>query len=101
VVPNRHGVAVVPAGNLDLSSAHDVSDAVIELWTAGFGEVVIDLRRTELIDSVGLRTLLTLRNDAKRNRRGLALIRPGSGAARVFDLTATRGLFDWRDESSV
>jgi anti-anti-sigma factor len=101
IVPNRHEVAVVPAGNLDLPSADDVSEAVVELWTAGFHEVVLDLRQVELIDSAGLRTLLSLRNHAKRNRRGLALVRPRSAAARIFELTATRGLFDWHDRSWV
>ena len=53
---------------------------------------------SELLDSTGLRVLLSLRNDAKRDGHSLVLI-PGSPAVqRVFALTATRTLFDWRED---
>jgi len=88
VVPNRSEVVVVPVGELELVTAPSLDSEVRELRRSGFNRVVIDLRAVEFMDSVGLRVLLSLRNDAKRD---------GHRLTRVFALTATRSLFDWRD----
>ena len=96
VVPDRSEVAVVPDGELDLASASALTDAVRELRDAGFDRIVIDLREIEFIDSTGLGVLLSLRNDAKRDGHALMLVPGPRAVQRIFDLTATRGLFDWR-----
>jgi anti-anti-sigma factor len=55
----------------------------------------VDLRGVGFLDATALRTLLVLRNDARRARRALVLV-PGSPTVqRVFTLTRTGGLFDW------
>lgn len=97
VVPNRDEVAVVPVGDLDMTTADEVEDAVAELTSVGFDRILIDLRQVELIDSAGLRMLLSLRHDAERRGRALALVEGGRGARRIFELTRTRGLFEWRE----
>ena len=97
VVPNRDEVAVVPSGELDLASVDELERAVGELRSAGFQSIVIDLRGIDFIDSTGLRVLITLRNDAKRRGHALALVSPPPTASRIFDITGTRGLFDWQD----
>ncbi len=96
VVPDRDEVAVVPVGELDMLSVAELEDAVRELKDAGFESIVIDLHGIEFIDSTGLRILISLRNDAKRNGHTLTLIPAGQAASRIFDITGTRGLFDWR-----
>jgi anti-anti-sigma factor len=97
VVPNRREADVVPTGELDLATASSVDREVRALRGAGFDRVVLDLRRLTFIDSTGLRTLLSLRNDAKRDGHTLALVPGRPEVQRVFELTATRGLFDWRN----
>jgi anti-sigma B factor antagonist len=97
VVPDRREVAVVPAGELDLSCADRLHDEVTALRAAGFDQILVDLRRVTFLDSSGLRILLTLHNDAKRNRYTLKLVPGPREVQRVFELTGTRGLFDWRD----
>ena len=97
VVPDRDEVAVVVSGELDLASVDQLERAVGELRVAGFGSIVVDLRNVDFIDSTGLSTLITLRNDAKRNGHALTLCPPGPAASRIFDITRTRGLFDWRE----
>ena len=67
VVPRRSEIAVVPGGDLDLACADALEDEVRELRRSGFERVVIDLRGVEFMDSTGLRVLLSLRNDAKRD----------------------------------
>ena len=98
VVPDRSEIVVVPASDLDASSADSLDGEMRELPRLGFDRVVIDLRGVGFVDSMGLRVLLSLRNDAKRDGHSLVLI-PGSPAVqRVFALTATRTLFDWRED---
>lgn len=97
VVPDRREVIVVPEGELDLASADQLDREVRELRGVGFEEIVVDLRRVEFLDSAGLRLLLSLRDDAERGGHGLKLVRGPACVQRVFELTATGGLFDWRD----
>jgi anti-anti-sigma factor len=95
-VRNRVDVAVVAVGELDLVSAERFGEEVRDVMAAGFAEIVLDLGQVDFIDSTGLRVLLSLRNDAKRNQRTLTLVPPTPAARRMFEITGTRGLFDWR-----
>ncbi len=96
VVPDRDEVGVVMTGDLDVASADALDRKVRELQGSGFEQIVIDLRGVEFMDSAGLRVLLSLRNDAARAQHRLTLVSGPPAVQRVFDLTATRGLFDWR-----
>jgi anti-anti-sigma factor len=97
VVPDRDEVAVVAVGELDLASVDELERAVAELRLAGFASIVLDLHQVEFIDSTGLRMLITLRNEAERNGSSLSVVAPPPTTGRIFDITGTRGLFDWRD----
>ena len=96
VVPDRTEVAVVPVGELDLATVDDLRDTVDDLRRSGWDSILIDLRGVDFIDSTGLRLLLNLRNDADGDGHRLSLMAPEQSAARIFDITRTRGLFDWR-----
>jgi anti-sigma B factor antagonist len=89
-------VALVVVGELDLASADKLGQAVAEVHAAGFTDIALDLRGADFIDSTGLRMLLGLRNDAKRDEHALTLVPPAPTVRRIFALTGTRGLFDWR-----
>lgn len=97
VLPDRQEVAVVPHGDLDAASADALQHEVRELRSSGFDRIVLDLRHVTFIDSVGLRRLLSLRNDALRDGYGLKLVPGPPDVQRIFEVTVTRSLFDWRD----
>ena len=97
VVPDRQEVAVVPAGELDLMSAGELEREVAGLYERGFDRVVVDLRSVSFMDSSGLGTLVTLRNAARRQAHAFVLIPGGWPVERLFEVSGTRGLFDWRD----
>ena len=88
-------MTLVLVGELDMASVDEVDRLLRNSTTEGLQRLVIDLRAVEFIDSAGLRLLLSLRNDAKRNGHELTLMRPESEAGRIFVVTGTRGLFDW------
>jgi anti-sigma B factor antagonist len=94
-VPHRDEIIVVPAGELDLASVDLLQREIDELQTAGFANLVIDLRELTFMDSQGLRLLLVLRNAAKRDGQTLKLIAGSSDVQRLFVMTATGDLFDW------
>ncbi len=97
VVPDRSEVAVVPAGEVDMSCSGQLVDAVRELRDAGFDRIVVDLRRVDFLDSSALTGLLALRTEALRDGWTLKLVPGPPAAQRIFDVTDTRRLFDWRD----
>ena len=97
VVPDRSEVVVVPDGELDLATVGAIDAEVRALLTAGFGKIVVDLRRLSFMDSAGLRFLVSLRNDAARRDFTLKLVPGPREVQRIFEVTATRGLFAWRD----
>ncbi|MGH2918440.1 MAG: STAS domain-containing protein [Solirubrobacteraceae bacterium] len=96
VAPGDHEAVVTSTGELDLVSAPLLQREVQLLLRAGFDHVVLDLRHIEFMDSTGLQVLLSLRNSAQRDGQRLILVAGRNEVQRIFDITATRGLFDWR-----
>jgi len=95
---SEHEVALVVVGELDLASANRLEQEVAQLRAAGATKIALDLRQVDFIDSTGLRVLISLRNDAKRSAHDLTLVAPPAAVRRIFEITGTRGLFDWRSD---
>jgi len=63
-------------------------------WDPATVQLVFDLSRVRLLDSAGLGALVSLRNEADRAGRTVALIRPTNGAlARLFRLCGLHRAF--------
>jgi anti-sigma B factor antagonist len=58
VEPDGPAVRVRPVGELDLATVPLVDAELAELWSAGFTNIVLDLRAVRFLDSTGLRMLL-------------------------------------------
>lgn len=97
VVPDRAEVAVVPVGELDLATSDGLEHEIRDLRFAGFDRIVVDLRRVSFIDSTALRVLMVFRNDAKRDGHSFIVVPGPPSVQRIFEITGTRSLFDWRD----
>ena len=89
-------MTLVLVGELDLESADKLTHGVSELPLPEITEIVLDLRQVEFIDSSGLRALLAVRNEAMGNGHALTLVPPRLTARRVFEITGTWDLFEWR-----
>jgi anti-sigma B factor antagonist len=96
VVRKRGEVAVIPVGDVDLASAEILRHEVAKVRAGEFVQIVLDLTDVDFIDSTGLRVLLSIRDDLRRHDRALTLVAPGPTARRIFEITGTHGLFDWR-----
>jgi anti-sigma B factor antagonist len=89
VVPEREAVRVRPVGTLDMATAPLLESKLAELRTAGFRDLIVDLRGLDFMDSTGLR--LVLRWDAAARADGFQVgFVPGSPQIqRVFEVTGT------------
>ena len=96
VARDAESSAVSASGELDLGSVDELTSAVHRLWESGCRRVVVDLEGLEFIDSSGLRGLIQLREAAMRDGHRFALVRGRPPVQRIFDLTGTDVLFDWR-----
>ena len=47
------------AGELDIATAPDLEATILSLCVDGVGEIVLDLSKLELVDSAGLRAILS------------------------------------------
>ena len=91
----RDWAVITPFGELDLASAGRLEQEYLHAREAGLTQIALDLRQVDFIDATGLRVLLTLRNHAMRTGHALTITPPGPAARRIFEITGTRGLFDW------
>jgi anti-anti-sigma factor len=86
VQPERDVVHVVPVGELDLATVGALDGQLRELRDAGFGRLVLDLRRLEFIDLSGLRLILTFDRDARNNGHEFVVIPGPPAIQRLFEL---------------
>jgi anti-anti-sigma factor len=70
------------AGGLDLATAENFRDAVMEACGEGARVVILDLSDLEFMDSTGLHTILQL-----RDRVALSVVRASRGVRRMFEIT--------------
>jgi anti-anti-sigma factor len=81
------GVILQPHGDIDLATVGDLEDALRAAEVTGTGRIVIDLAAVSMLDSAGLRCLVSAYDRAVEADREL-VIRPGtSRIRRVFDVS--------------
>ena len=97
VVPERAAVRVCPAGDLDLATAPVLQGELAALRDAGFDRIILGLSALEFMDSTGLRLVLALDAEARRDGFTLSLVRGSAAVQRVFELTGTAGALPFVD----
>lgn len=82
-------------GELDLTGAEPVDDAVAEALAAGASEILLDLTGTTFIDSAGVGALLSAQRLTDRGGATFRLISPpGSEGRLVIDLAGLAKLLN-------
>jgi anti-anti-sigma factor len=96
--PERSAVRVRPVGSLDMATVPVLRAQIDELREAGFRRLTLDLSKLDFMDSTGLRLMLSLDAEARRDGFSMALL-PGSAAVqRVFEITGTAGVLPFVGE---
>jgi anti-sigma B factor antagonist len=87
VEPAREEVSLQAIGELDLAASPSLHEQVGDVLSAGFRQVVIDLRRVTFIDLTGVRLLLRLTQDASDDGWELSLVGAGRQVRQLLTLT--------------
>jgi anti-sigma B factor antagonist len=78
---------ISPVGEVDIANTQEVRDAALKLMSQGARHVVVDLSRTEYLDSAGLGMLVGLLKRV-RERGGAMAVAGAKGRVKyVFDIT--------------
>lgn len=80
-------------GELDLSTAPRLRDALVDLSNQGARQITIDLAEMEFIDSTGLSVLLAAWRRMRENGGDLAVQSPSAAAMKVFEITGATRVF--------
>ena len=92
VHPEREVVRVVPVGELDLATAGRLEQQLDELHSAGFEQIVLDMRELTFIDSSGIRVVVAEHRFADRSDHGFSLISGPPAIQRALEVCGLLGL---------
>jgi anti-sigma B factor antagonist len=87
IVPERSYVRVAPSGEIDVATAGELRQALHELWSSGWVDVVVDLRDVEFMDTSGVHVLLDAHHHAESTGARLSYIDGAAPVSRVLQLT--------------
>jgi anti-anti-sigma factor len=88
-------------GELDISSAPVLEEALGRLEAARPSLLVVDLRGLEFMDSTGLRTLVSADQRARDAGRRLAIVRGPEAVDRIFNVTRLDQRLELVDDPAV
>jgi anti-anti-sigma factor len=88
-------------GELDISSAQVLDDALEKLESADPPVLVIDLRGLEFMDSTGLRTLVSADQRARDGGRRVVIVRGPEAVDRIFNVTRMDERLELIDDPAV
>ncbi len=80
-------------GEVDVSNTAQVRDAGVKLLTDGATRLVVDLSRTEYMDSAGLGTLVGMLKRVKEAGGAMAIAGPQPRVRRLFEITGLDQIF--------
>jgi anti-anti-sigma factor len=89
------------SGELDISSAPTLEEALGRVEADGPSLLVIDLRGLEFMDSTGLRTLVSADQRARQAGRRLAIVRGPEAVDRIFNVTRLDERLELVDDPAV
>lgn len=91
--PRPDTVVVSVHGDLDLHSADQLGDLLVEAVDRGLWLLVVDLSRVEFVDSQGLGALLRATRRFGPAKERFRLVVPAPEIRRVFEITALDQVF--------
>jgi anti-sigma B factor antagonist len=81
-------------GDVDVHSASQLQDRLLQVIAAGQRSVVVDLTGLSFLDSTGLGVLVTARNEAERAGAALRLVCTSDRMLKLFRITGLDAVFE-------
>jgi anti-anti-sigma factor len=95
------GVRLELAGELDISSAPVLEEALGRIEADQPSLLLVDLRALDFMDSTGLRTLVSANQRARTQGRRLAIVRGPEQVDRIFSVTRLDERFEIVDDPAA
>jgi anti-sigma B factor antagonist len=95
------GVRLELMGELDISSAPVLEEALGRIEAGQPSLLLVDLRGLEFMDSTGLRTLVSANQRARAQDRRLAIVRGPEQVDRIFSVTRLDERFEIVDDPAA
>lgn len=80
-------------GEIDLYTAPQLRDGLVEALDAGARRLVIDMSRAEFCDSTGISVLLSAMKRSRDRGGDLELVAPGTAVMKVLQVTGLDEVF--------
>lgn len=91
-VRSEHRAAIlVASGELDLASAPVLQAHLERAWQSGAGQVIVDLRDVEFMDSTGLHEIISAHRHAQESGLAFGVV---DGREQVHKLLSLTGMLD-------
>jgi anti-anti-sigma factor len=97
VVRSDGAMRIVPCGELDIATAPQFEEAIVEATSNAVSELVLDLRELTFMDSTGLRTLAQANQKAGRAGTTLSIWRGSRQIERVLEISGLGPLLPLAD----
>jgi anti-anti-sigma factor len=94
---DRERVVVRPQGELDLATVDQVEEPLQQLRSAGFRDLVVDLRFLTFLDSTGISLLVRWQRAAADGGPAFSVILGDESVTRPLELTGVLGLLEVRE----
>jgi anti-anti-sigma factor len=82
---------VAITGDLDINSAPRLITSMMDLTAPPIRRIELDCRGVTFLDSVGVRALIVIRNEAEHADVDLLLVEPSMAVSRVVEMTGLTG----------
>jgi anti-sigma B factor antagonist len=89
------------AGELDISSAHKLDQAISSLIQEGYSQIVLAMEEVDYLDSSGLRLLLEARRKLMDKGGKLHIMDPSARVLRVLSITRLLNSFSIVSKDSL
>ena len=101
VLRRGDAAVVVPAGELDSSSAPVLEASLTRAVADAVRCVVLDLRELEFIDTGGLHVLLVARGQAEAAGKAFSLVAGHRGLQRTLEIAGVHNVFSWSPAGEI
>jgi anti-sigma B factor antagonist len=85
--PDRERITLHVLGEIDIATAGDMEDPLLDLLDSGFETIVLDLREVTFLDSSGIRVLINSHQYAQECAARLSIVVGTSRSREVLELS--------------
>lgn len=91
-------IVVIPEGDLDIYTSNNFKDKIINSYERNKGNIYIDAKKLEYVDSTGLGALIGILKRVKETDNQIIITNLKTNIRKLFDITELDKLFTIRGE---